>query len=273
MELHRLVQSISEDNGAFVENRIRASAADLFGQSTLSRLLARCLRDLVLLALPHETDPDQMETTVCRLLTVVKANFADYVQALHAHASTTISDDPSGILAKHPWVDATGIVWRNIGTCVTFANSDGNIGVLVSKLLCASPQKSHEIDPLLRTNGPGLSVVVWLATGKFVNELECDCRGRVDLLQMPSNGAVVLGAAVKRSSSAFGEAKRQLTFRFKVIGFILERVCSVPRASLVFIGRVFYSNSVSTEGSVCLDSEENASGGGSEILSFYFHKM
>jgi hypothetical protein len=43
---------------------------------------------------------------------------------------------------------------------------------------------------------------MWSATNEqmFVDELECDCRGKVDLLQ-PTRRAVVMGAEVKRSSS------------------------------------------------------------------------
>ncbi len=70
-------------------------------------------------------------------------------------------------------------------------------------MLFASTKKNHtDMHPLLRSDGPGLSIVVWHATDseKFTDELECDCRGKVDLLQ-PTKRAVVMGAEVKRSSS------------------------------------------------------------------------
>lgn len=268
LDLHRLVEGLSKDNGIFVEDNIRSKAADLFGSTTLSRLQARCLHDLVLLSSPHGTPADQIQLGVARLCTTVQENFADYVRGLYDLTRSKIQD-PSDVLGKNPWVEQKEILWQNIGASFALVKADRNVGTLLTKVLFANPKKKHEMDPFLRSDGPGLSVIMWLATKKFVDELECDCRGKIDLL-LPTLRAVVMGAEVKRSSGAIGEAKRQLIIRFKLISFILGRVYGIPSASTIFIGRVFYSHVA--EGSKPADSEDG-SGNDLEILSFYYHRM
>jgi hypothetical protein len=81
----------------------------------------------------------------------------------------------------------------------------------LKKVLFANPKKTHVMDPMQRSDGPGLAILVWAATKKLVDELEFDCRGKVDLLSMGRKGqlygkAVVMGGEIKRSST--GQATR-----------------------------------------------------------------
>ncbi len=82
----------------------------------------------------------------------------------------------------------------------------------MGKVLFANPKKSHgALTAFARSDGPGLCVLLWKSSIQdgeppdFIDELECDCRGKIDILD-PTNReslpvAVVMGAEIKRSSS------------------------------------------------------------------------
>jgi len=265
----RLLEDVSRDNGSFVEESVRAKAADTFGSSTMQRFVARCLYDLVKLASPHGTPQDALQLAVKRVLGVVLAQFPAYVRALYDRARVKIQD-PSGVLAGNPWVTDDGkIDYRNIGATFEHVKADGTLGQLVKKVLFANPTKDHEMDPLLRSDGPGLGVVMWLAAEKFVDELECDCRGKVDVLE-PTRRAVVMGAEVKTSSSAIPDAKLQLVTRFKVISFLLAIMYNIDPNLIIFIGRVFYRKV--PKGAHPAEAEDG-SGHDLAVLSWYYHRI
>ena len=82
----------------------------------------------------------------------------------------------------------------------------------MEKILFAKPGKDHgSLSAFARSDGPGLCIILWLSsienngTPDFIDELECDCRGKIDLLDPKTKSAksvaVVMGAEIKRSSS------------------------------------------------------------------------
>jgi len=114
---------------------------------------------------------------------------------------------------------------------------------------------------------------VWAATGEFLNELEIDCRGKIDIIK-ENKVAVVMGAEIKTSASAIGDAKKQLLRRFKIIRLMLEIVEGIEEKNTIYIGRVFYREG-GKNGWIPRTAEDGSrqGEGGFNTLSFYYHHV
>lgn len=274
-ESSRLIFQLSQDNGSIVEESVRSKAESKFGTMTVSTFLLRSVFDLAKISLPHETSQDQIQLSVIKIIAAVEDRFADYVTALQDMALKRFEDAESRKRLEEKWVEEKEIKWSRIGQSLAIIKSDGHLAELVKKVLFVNPKKSHAISPFMRSDGPGLGVCVWSACGEFVDELELDCRGKVDLLSLGQKNveygkAVVMGAEVKRSSTAFSEAKKQLLRRFKLIAFTLKLLYGMEQSSIIFIGRVFYRH---VPANAKPESSEDGSGNGLEVVSFYYHRM
>ena len=103
---------------------------------------------------------------------------------------------------------------ENIKVCGGELNNSQN--GLKKRILIGLESHNSVKSPFRRSAGPGLPVIVWLATGEFLSEIEIECRGKVDLIQT-THRAVVTGAEIKTPASDIGRAKLQLIRRFKII--------------------------------------------------------
>lgn len=205
-----------------------------------------------------------MEVGVASLANCAKANFTSFVKALWLNLCGKV-DDPSGIMTENPWETSDGVdqvSYDNIKSCGGVLNNSQK--VLKDRILFVE-REDHVMDPFRRSKGPGLCIIVWLATEEFFLEVEVDCRGKVDLIETTKR-AVVTGAEIKTSSTDIPKAKRQLVRRFKIIAKVLHITLDIDQSTSVFVGRVYYrnvpSNAVPAEA-------EDGSGNDINTVSFY----
>lgn len=272
MKLVRNALNRLERNGSgHLEDRVRDYAASMFGTLTMKHFLAKCLYDLVVLSNSHECPHEDLVTGESKLEEFAIAHFVDFVKALYQDLRSRVSD-PSNILENNPWVvECEGkeeeIVIANIKACGGLLNNSQN--GLKKRILIAFETNNSVISPFRRSAGPGLAIIVWLATGEFLGEIEIDCRGKVDLIQT-THRAVVMGAEIKTSASDIGRAKLQLIRRFKIIATCLNVIYNIKQEDSIFVGRVFYR--YVQEGSSA-PSAEDGSGNDLVTLSFYYHRV
>jgi hypothetical protein len=244
----------------------------MFGVSTMRPFLAKCLYDLVVLSNPHEHSHEDIVDGESQLEQFARDHFVAFVQAFYEHLCLKV-DDPSHILANHPWVES-GTIWtENIKSSGGVLNNSQN--AIKKRILYAVESNDVVMSPFRRSAGPGLCIIVWKATcvtgdpGEFLGEIQVDCRGKVDLL-LTTHQAVVMGAEIKTSAADIPRAKRQLIRRFKIIAACLAATHKIKAEESIFIGRVFYRTV--PENSV-IDSSEDASGNDLTTLSFYYHRV
>eukprot|EP01031_Cornospumella_fuschlensis_P025840 gene25840-31207_t len=96
------------------------------------------------------------------------------------------------------------------------------------------------MSPFRRSDGPGLSILVWCATsgadscGEFLDELPVDCFGEVDLL-LTTHRAVVMEAEIRTSAEDIPTAKKQLIRRFKIVAMCLEAMHNINAEERIFL--------------------------------------
>jgi len=277
-----VVNILEQDNGSFVEESIRAVAGMKFGTATLSQFLLRSAYDVAVFTLPHETKQEKIRALAHRLEKLAERHFVDYIQGLQKHflamAEAGTHTATFAAILQQPWVNNNVIDWTALGKAKEILKTS-RFGQLVGKVLFANPKKKvSELSAFSRSDGPGLCILLWKASTEsetqpeFIDELECDCRGKIDLLDATKKTdkriAVVMGAEIKRSSGAFTDAKRQLLRRFKLISMVLEFE-NVDVGNSIFIGRVFYREASSNK---YIASSEDGAGFGFNALSWYFHR-
>lgn len=264
------------NNSGYVEDKVRECAASMFGISTMKSFLVKSLHDLVILSSPHDYSFEDIIIAEAKLEEFAQNNFVEFIVALYDYLCKTV-DDPGNILADNPWVDEDNVpIVDNIKACgVVLSNSQN---ALKKRILFAIENAADSImSPFRRSNGPGLSIVVWFATseydvldGEFLSEIEVDCRGKVDLL-LSTNRAVVMGAEIKTSASAIRGAKRQLIRRFKIMTKCMNIIHGIRREHSIFIGRVFYRDVAPN--STVEQSEDGSDVNHLSTLSFYYHRV
>eukprot|EP01031_Cornospumella_fuschlensis_P024684 gene24684-29827_t len=231
----------------------------------------------VVLCSPHEYSHEDVIAGESQLEQFARDRFVAFVKAFYEHLCEIV-DDPSRVLAHNPWVvPGAGaeevIVIGNVkSSSVVLSNSQN---AMRNRILYALEVRDTIMSPFRRSAGPGLSIVVWCATsgadscGEFLEELQVDCFGEVDLL-LTTHRAVVMGAEIKTSAEDIPTAKKQLIRRFKIIATCLAAMHKIHTEKSIFVGRVFY-RFVPTGNHV--ESSEDASGNGLATLSFYYHKL
>jgi hypothetical protein len=270
--IRKAIDRQERNSSGYVEDRVRDSAANMFGVSTMRTFLAKCLYDLVVLSNPQEYSHEDIVAGETQLEQFARDHFIAFVQAFHEHLCLKV-DDPSQILADNPWVVSGEIVLENIQSSGGVLNNSQN--AIKKRILYGLESTEVDMSPFRRSVGPGLCIVVWKATcvpdgpGEFLAEIEVDCRGKVDLL-LTTHRAVVMGAEIKTSAADIPRAKKQLIRRFKIISTCLAVTHKIKAEESIFIGRVFYRNV--PENSI-IDSSEDASGNGLATLSFYYHRV
>lgn len=265
-EIRQALDRHERNSSGYVEDRVRDSAGNMFGFSTMRTFLAKCLYDLIILSNPHEHSHEDIVAGETQLEMFARDHFVSFVEAYYDFLKDKVSD-PSGVLSDNPWVVDGIVVVENLKACGGVLNNSQRD--LVKRIMKAMEPVDNVMSVYRRSTGPGLSVVVWCACGEFLGEVELDCRGKVDLL-LTTKRAVVMGAEIKTSSSAISDAKKQLIRRFKIIAMCLDVTHKITIDSCIFIGRVFYRNV--DERSTVAESEDG-SGNDVNTLSFYYHRV
>lgn len=268
----KAIDRVERNGSGFVEDRVRESAANLFGPRTMNTFLAKSLYDLVVLSNPHDYSHEDIVAGEYELAQFAREHFVAFVHAFYEHLCSKV-EDPSHILVNYPWVVSGEVVVENIKRCGGVLNNSQND--IKKRILYALESTDETMSPFRRSAGPGLSIIVWKATrmphspGEFLREIEVDCRGKVDLL-LTTRRAIVMGAEIKTSAADIPRAKKQLIRRFKIIATCLAVTHKIKTEDSIFIGRVFYRNT--PEGSMVVSSED-ASGNDLSTLSFYYHRV
>lgn len=270
--IRKAIERQERNSSGYVEDRIRDSAANMFGVGTMRPFLAKCLYDLVVLSDPHEYSHEDIVAGEAQLEQFAREHFVAFVQAFYEHLCSKV-DDPAHILGNNPWVVSGAVVMENIKSSGGVLNNSQN--AIKKRILYALEPNDVIMSPFRRSVGPGLCIVVWKATcvsdgpGEFLGEIEVDCRGTVDLL-LTTRQAVVMGAEIKTSAADIPRAKKQLIKRFKIIATVLSATHKIKSEESIFVGRVFYRNV--PENSI-VDPSEDASGNDLATLSFYYHRV
>lgn len=275
-DIKRALDRQERNNSGYVEDKVRERAASMFGISTMKSFLVKSLYDLVTLSSPHDFSYEDRLVAESKLEEFAKNNFVAFIGAFYDYLCENV-DEPSNILAGNPWVVDNAPMVDNIKLCDGVLNNSQN--ALKKQILFAMEEDGTDstMSPFRRSNGPGLSIVIWVATsehgiefGEFLSEVEVDCRGKVDLL-LSSHRAVVMGAEIKTSASAIGDAKKQLIRRFKIIAKCMQIIHGINSQESIFIGRVFYRD-VPPE--ITVEHAEDGSGVNHlSTLSFFYHRV
>eukprot|EP01031_Cornospumella_fuschlensis_P032119 gene32119-38842_t len=265
--LHRLDRSVSE----LVEDRVReiAGRSFLLGEEA-SKFVANCLSDIIDLASPHGLLFRQQQDLEEKLADFVSHHYVDFVQAYYQHLKSVIIN--SSLLMAHPWVVDGSVNPANIKACsrdLTPSQRRIQKRIAMAAKESAKGQDSKLMSTLKSSSGPGLSIFLWCACGEFIDCLELDCRGKVEL-SGPKN-AIIMGAEVKTSSSAIPAAKKQLRRRFRIIAKCLEVVRGITRKNCIFVGRVLY-RTVPTN-MIVVESEFEEGEPEFENVSFFYHRI
>ena len=173
----------------------------MFGDSIMKRYLVKSIRDLAVLVVSKDSQ-DNLIAADEKFKLFAKDNSTIFVSNYYEFLLKTVND--STILNSHPWACELNNTISVIPSNIRVLNKPQR--ELTSRVLKVIDNTST-IDPFYLSTGPSISVIVWKCTGEFLNELELDCKGRIDILKQTKQ-AVVMGAEIKTSESAIGAAKK-----------------------------------------------------------------
>lgn len=140
-------------------------------------------------------------------------------------------------LQQLPWVVNETIMFRNMVDSRQYLRKSHEI--MVQKILLLNNPKCTASEKLLKDRGPGLMLLIWCATGTFMDALEFDCQGEVQIIQ--SKYAHIKAGEIKTSVRGLSDGKAQLKRRYKIIKLCLEVIYHIREMD--FEGIVYYTTS------------------------------
>ena len=84
-EMRKAIDRLERNGSGYVEDRVRDSAANLFGSRTMSTFLAKCPYDLVVLSNPHDYSHEDIVTGEIELAHFAREHFVAFVHAFYEH--------------------------------------------------------------------------------------------------------------------------------------------------------------------------------------------
>eukprot|EP01031_Cornospumella_fuschlensis_P028258 gene28258-34124_t len=256
--------------------KLRDAAGIKFGKDSFKPFFAKSLLDLVYLASRSSRiafDGFQLFEE-SRLADFAEKHFADFVAAYYHHLLDTVTE-PS-VLVEYPWV-VNGVINPSHVRASERAELSHSQRAMLKRIECAADNASRGEDAdltridLILPYGPGLSTVVWMACGEFLGEMAMDCRGNVEILD---NVVMIEGAELTMSPSEFGDAKKQLLRRFRVVTKCLEILHGIKPEKCMCTGRVFcYRSKVDDEDSAEEENQEISEFERLTTVKIYHHRV